>query len=765
MSLGCHNAPTERQVAGAKLPALVPGDSWDGTATEIAGAKLPGLLAAACQDAETAGPKMPDFLADAAVSEIAGAKRPDLMAATCRDGAAGEVLPDAVTGDRRDGAADEVCDAKLPDLVASDCRDGGVASEVAGAKLHDLVVAACLGGAAGEVGDARLPDLGASDCRDSAASEAAGEKLPDFVAAACRDGTASEVAGVKLPDLAAADATANDVTGKNVPEFAAAARHDGTTSEVAGGELPGLAVADCGHDTVDDAEDATLQDIAAADRRDGAASEIAVAKLPELVPGDRREGAASDIDGVIAQESCASERRDRQASTATEQDSTERLPDGAATMDSDDECILSKKFAIRNAQAACGLKGAAELRDADDDAREASDAASEDEPVWSAQRERAKEHLRALAAASLARRNQWQPKPEAPLPGAAPAAPKAYAGYVDSAVLDDENEWNKRHMEHCRDKNCQLCKRLRVQPSPTTAAATAAATAATRGGTGAVPRPQIVAVMPQPLAAGQRAGSTALAADAVMASKRQDLAALRNGPATKRQHKDAGSAMPPSTLKLLWRKQVPLLYDVVAVHRMAPAVSALAWCQGCARRQGTMLQRLIVATSTAGGHAGGLRILSVRLPWEKGDDGEEDQRGTAATSAPTQPATVRTTHAMPHEGEARRIECSPHKAMLFATQAESGDTLIFDASRWPAATPASFGLGRCRADRRLRAGACAAASAGRAAHGSGLSWSAQVSSHLASSAFGGAVRLWDITTSSVLAQFSGGAAEGARREM
>jgi len=206
----------------------------------------------------------------------------------------------------------------------------------------------------------------------------------------------------------------------------------------------------------------------------------------------------------------------------------------------------------------------------------------------------------------------------------------------------------------------------------------------------------------------------------------------------------------------IWRKQVPFLYDLLVVHRRKPAVTAVVWPPGLARVPGSTLQRLFVGTDAGGGlwqGDGELLILSIQLP---ADEVEDSSTAFAAGSeAKLCDTRVHITHRMKHEGPVRRIECSPHRQFLLATQAAQGDVLIFDASRWEAPLKAASAgeASACSADARLRA-PLAKEFLQASTHGA-LAWSPQVENQLVSSTVSGAVCLWDASAGSCTADFIG----------
>lgn len=211
---------------------------------------------------------------------------------------------------------------------------------------------------------------------------------------------------------------------------------------------------------------------------------------------------------------------------------------------------------------------------------------------------------------------------------------------------------------------------------------------------------------------------------------------------------------PISIRRMLWRSQVPFLYDMMAIHRRVPPISSLAWVVGAGvTADGSLQQRLIAGTPES------LILLAVRLPRAGLQEAEAPREREATWEAGVSrvpQAQVRLTHSMPHDGPVQRLAQSPHRQLLLATQSSraGGEVLLFDATRW------SSRESSCRPEQRLRAPSGTAPGPpeglGKDPPGRGLAWSFGDATHLVSSLPGGVVRLWDAKAAAPVADFSGG---------
>lgn len=217
----------------------------------------------------------------------------------------------------------------------------------------------------------------------------------------------------------------------------------------------------------------------------------------------------------------------------------------------------------------------------------------------------------------------------------------------------------------------------------------------------------------------------------------EDASEVLMGPGSSKQSFDEG-AMRQAILRELWQKQVPFLYDFLAIHRHDYLAASLAWCTGSAELQGNHLQRLIVgACSQQDSRHGQLMLLMIRLPWQ--DNSKEMPK-------------VQVTHCMPHDGPVKCIACSPHRKTLVSTQTQQGDVLLFNFSRWRPRRGGASCASECSPDLRLSTPA-----EHRDTDSSvigALSWHPRQAAQLLASLPGGFARLWDLEAQTHMAEFS-----------
>lgn len=196
---------------------------------------------------------------------------------------------------------------------------------------------------------------------------------------------------------------------------------------------------------------------------------------------------------------------------------------------------------------------------------------------------------------------------------------------------------------------------------------------------------------------------------------------------------------PIDILRLLWRKQVPYLYDLVVTHRREAPVAAVAWLPGSLRHTGGALQQRMVVSSRARSSSSSseLLLLSVTLPGPAFGSGSKEA-----------PQRIVVTHRFPHDGPADRISCSPHRLSLISTRNSRGDVLIFDFSTWGSTADAS-------SSREPNLRLCSK-SIGSVADAAGLVWDPWKPEHLLAAGPGPVANIWDCSSAKIVAQFAVG---------
>eukprot|EP00971_Amphidinium_carterae_P087784 1736959-Amphidinium_carterae.1 len=147
---------------------------------------------------------------------------------------------------------------------------------------------------------------------------------------------------------------------------------------------------------------------------------------------------------------------------------------------------------------------------------------------------------------------------------------------------------------------------------------------------------------------------------------------------TKRRYIRAQGAGPPELTceqkQLLWRRNVPYLYDLLAVHKRSNQCGGpLAWMPGHACVGDSMWQRLLVGAEER------LLLLNIELPWHP------EERAAVTHKRPNKFRMV-ATHSVAHEGPMRHLALSPHREGLIATLTEQA-ILLLNVADWPPHSP------------------------------------------------------------------------------
>eukprot|EP00927_Polykrikos_kofoidii_P072483 TRINITY_DN68599_c0_g1_i1.p1 TRINITY_DN68599_c0_g1~~TRINITY_DN68599_c0_g1_i1.p1 ORF type:complete len:877 (-),score=113.09 TRINITY_DN68599_c0_g1_i1:218-2614(-) len=229
--------------------------------------------------------------------------------------------------------------------------------------------------------------------------------------------------------------------------------------------------------------------------------------------------------------------------------------------------------------------------------------------------------------------------------------------------------------------------------------------------------------------------------------QRQEHSAIQDKFDSIKANESACPVFPAETMERIWRKQVPFLYDLFAVHRRSCRPTAMCWLPGAARSHGSLLQRLALGVRDRRGKYA-LLLLAVRLPLlEQVAEAPENSGDTSCTSERTR---VWATQRIPQDGPVTHIERSLHRTVHVATRSATGDVSVVNACTWEAPKDANgvpLGEHVCPSITHMR---CAAANvAGKSPlqlrSKGGLSWSPHDARSLAAAnADTTVVNLWDV---------------------
>ncbi|GAA98754.1 uncharacterized protein L969DRAFT_95076 [Mixia osmundae IAM 14324] len=187
-----------------------------------------------------------------------------------------------------------------------------------------------------------------------------------------------------------------------------------------------------------------------------------------------------------------------------------------------------------------------------------------------------------------------------------------------------------------------------------------------------------------------------------------------------------------------WKKNSPLLYDLVITHALPWPTLTVQWFPDVETPAGKdyHLHRLLVGTNTSDAAPNLVKILTVQVPKanEELKEAEYDtEKGEIGSYSSTE-ARIKTVQSIPHEGEVNRARYMPQNADLIATKTVMGEVYVFDRTKHPS-QPADDA--ECKPDITLR---------GHTKEGYGISWSPTVDKqgHILSASEDTTVCHWDI---------------------
>ncbi|OIT32891.1 PREDICTED: WD-40 repeat-containing protein MSI2-like [Nicotiana attenuata] len=176
----------------------------------------------------------------------------------------------------------------------------------------------------------------------------------------------------------------------------------------------------------------------------------------------------------------------------------------------------------------------------------------------------------------------------------------------------------------------------------------------------------------------------------------------------------------------VWKKNTPLLYDLVICHALEWPSLTVQWLPSPAVDNGSFLtHKLILGTHTSGDFPNFLIVADVHLPRNPASGIEHD------LSNPQIP-TVEIVQKIHVDGEVNRGRCMPQKPAVVAAKTCSAEVYVFDSGK----QPLDHEGGSCDPDVRLR---------GHDKEGYGLSWSPFKEGYLLSGSDDRKICLWDVS--------------------
>ncbi|CAJ0944761.1 unnamed protein product, partial [Mesorhabditis belari] len=197
----------------------------------------------------------------------------------------------------------------------------------------------------------------------------------------------------------------------------------------------------------------------------------------------------------------------------------------------------------------------------------------------------------------------------------------------------------------------------------------------------------------------------------------------------------------------IWRKNTPLLYDLVMSHALEwPSLTA-QWLPDTQKVDGQdyTVHRLILGTHTSD-EQNHLVIAKVRIPNEdvRVDANRFDFDHSEFNGFGSQAGKIDIEQRINHDGEVNRARYMPQNPHIIATKSPNTEVYVFNYQNFPQIPPND---GQCKPTLKLR---------GHTKEGYGLSWNPNLAGHLLSASDDQTVCLWDISSN-----VSGGTAAGS----
>eukprot|EP01135_Chromosphaera_perkinsii_P001969 Nk52_evm16s215 gene=Nk52_evmTU16s215 len=185
----------------------------------------------------------------------------------------------------------------------------------------------------------------------------------------------------------------------------------------------------------------------------------------------------------------------------------------------------------------------------------------------------------------------------------------------------------------------------------------------------------------------------------------------------------------------IWKKNSPFLYDLIVTHALEWPSLTCQWLPDVVKPEGKdyNTHRVILGTHTSSAEQNYLMIAQVMLPNDSSSvdgkkyDEEKGEYGGFTNSK----GKVEIVQRIAHDGEVNRAKYMPQNPCLIATKSPSEEVYIFDYTKHPSFSSATF----CDPDVVLT---------GHTKEGFGLSWNPHKEGHLLSSSEDGTACLWNI---------------------
>jgi len=135
----------------------------------------------------------------------------------------------------------------------------------------------------------------------------------------------------------------------------------------------------------------------------------------------------------------------------------------------------------------------------------------------------------------------------------------------------------------------------------------------------------------------------------------------------------------------VWKKNAPLLYDVVLTHCLTWPTLTCDWLPDRTTPPGAdyTVQKLIVGTQTLDGNDNYLMIMQAKIPKPDSQIDASKFEDSAETGTQSETGRLAVTTMMCHPGEVNRALHNPHSHFQIATKTVSGEVLVFDYSQHP----------------------------------------------------------------------------------
>eukprot|EP01134_Creolimax_fragrantissima_P007935 CFRG7935T1 len=204
----------------------------------------------------------------------------------------------------------------------------------------------------------------------------------------------------------------------------------------------------------------------------------------------------------------------------------------------------------------------------------------------------------------------------------------------------------------------------------------------------------------------------------------------------------------------VWKKNTPLLYDVVMTHALSWPSLTCSWLPDVVSSPENNYEehRLLLGTHTSAQEQNYLLIASLRMPNMNTEDGDREGEGEPNVSMAEVPkfdsdkaeyggygcsaAKIKTTQKINHKNEVHKASYMPQNPCLIATKGPHPEVMVFDYTKHPSEPPSD---GVCRPDIVLH---------GHTSEGYELSWNPCKTGQLVSAGDNGLICLFDVTTSS-----------------